>query len=74
MPREFKTVGLWGRLNESSVMEPALQVLAHLRKRGIKVFAATEADGARKFTDATRVSEKELAAQVDLVVAVTSRP
>ena len=70
MSREFKTVGLWGRLNESSVTEPALQVLAHLRKRGIKVFASTEADGARKFTDATRVGEKDLAAQVDLVVAI----
>ena len=70
MPREFKTVGLWGRLSERSVTEPALQVLAHLRKRGIKVFAATEVDGNGQFTDATRVAEKDLAAHVDLVVAI----
>ncbi|HZL93320.1 MAG TPA: NAD(+) kinase [Vicinamibacterales bacterium] len=70
MPREFKTVGLWGRLSERSVTEPALQVLAHLRKRGLKVFAATEADGAGQFTDAIRVGEKDLATQVDLVVAI----
>jgi NAD+ kinase len=70
MPREFKTVGLWGRLSERSVTEPALQVLAHLRKRGIRVFAATEADGAGQFTDAILVGEKDLATQVDLVVAI----
>jgi NAD+ kinase len=70
MPREFKTVGLWGRLGERSVTEPALQVLAHLRKRGITVFAATEADGTGQFTDATRVGEKDLATHVDLVVAI----
>jgi NAD+ kinase len=70
MPREFKTVGLWGLLSESSVTEPALQVLAHLRKRGIQVFASTEADGTGQLADAIHVGEKELAAHVDLVVAI----
>jgi len=69
MSREFKTVGLWGRLSESNVAEPALQVLTHLRKRGIEVFASNQSDG-KQFTAANRVDESELAAHVDLVVAV----
>jgi NAD+ kinase len=70
MPREFKTVGLWGRLGERAVAEPALQVLKHLRKRGIGVFASVEADGNDAFREATRVPERDLVPAVDLVVAV----
>ena len=70
MTREFKTVGLWGRLGDRSVIEPALQVAAHLRKRGVKVLAATEADGSNQITGATLVRENELAAHCDLVVAI----
>ena len=57
MPQQFKTVGLWGRLNEPSVAEPAMQVLAHLRKHGIQVFASTESDGAGIARRLTRVEE-----------------
>lgn len=70
MPREFKTVGLWGRLGDRSVIDPALQVLGHLRARGISVLAATEADGSGQLAGATLVREKELAAHCDLVVAI----
>ncbi len=70
MPREFKTVGLWGRLTERAVAEPALQVLKHLQKRGIKVFVATESDGNAAFAEAQRLPERELASSVDVVVAV----
>ena len=70
MPREFKTVGLWGRLGERAVAEPALQVLKHLKKRGIAVFAAAESDGNGAFGEATRVAERDLVPAVDLVVAV----
>ena len=70
MPREFKTVGLWGRLGERAVAEPALQVLKHLKKRGIKVFASVESDGNDAFGEATRVAERDLVPAVDLVVAV----
>jgi NAD+ kinase len=70
MTREFKTVGLWGRLGDRSVIEPALQVAAHLRNRGIKVLAAAEADGSNQITGATLVRENELAAHCDLVVAI----
>jgi len=70
MPREFKTVGLWGRLSEPAVAEPALQVLKHLKKRGITVFASVESDGNDAFGEATRVAERDLVPAVDLVVAV----
>lgn len=70
MPREFKTVGLWGRLSEQAVAEPALQVLKHLKKRGIQVFASIESDGNDAFGEATRVAERDLVPAVDLVVAV----
>lgn len=70
MPREFTTVALWGRLGERSVTEPALQMLAHLRKRGITVLASATADAARELAGATHVDERELAARADLVVAI----
>ena len=70
MQREFKTVGLWGRLTERAVAEPALQVLKHLTKRGIRVFVAAESDGNAAFADASRLPEQELASSVDLMVAV----
>src|SRR5512143_2342442 len=70
MPREFKTVGLWGRLSEQAVAEPALQVLKQLKKRGVQLFASIESDGNDAFGEATRVAERDLVPAVDLVVAV----
>ena len=70
MPREFRAVGLWGRLNEPSVAEPAQQVLEHLTKRGIEVFAAAQVPGAAELTGVTRVDEAKLAEHVDLCVAI----
>jgi len=70
MTQQFKTVGLWGRLSEPSVAEPALQVLSHLQKAGIQVLASVQSDTARQFSHIKRVDESELAASVDLIVAV----
>jgi len=70
MPQQFKTVGLWGRLGEPSVSEPAKQVVAHLRKRDVRVFAATSGDVAALPDGLTGVAETELAERVDLVVAI----
>jgi NAD+ kinase len=70
MPQQFKTVGLWGRLSEPSVAEPAMQVLAHLRKRGTKVYAAKQSGGAGNLSGIKLVDEAEFAKHVDLVVAV----
>jgi NAD+ kinase len=70
MPRGFSTVALWGRLGERSVKEPALQVLAHLRKRKITVLASLTSDANRELAEATHVDERELAARADLVIAI----
>jgi NAD+ kinase len=70
MPREFKTVALWGRLGEQSVTEPAQQILAHLGKRGITVLASAASDTARSLVGANYVEERELVARADLVVAI----
>ena len=70
MPREFKTVALWGRLGEQSFTEPAQQILTHLRKRGITVLASVTSDAARSLADATHVDEREIADRADLVVAI----
>jgi NAD+ kinase len=70
MPRQFKTVALWGRLGERSVMEPALQVLSQLRQRGITVLASITSDPARELKDATHVDEREAATKADLVIAI----
>jgi NAD+ kinase len=70
MPREFKTVALWGRLGERSVTEPARQVLSHLRKRGITVLASITSDPTRELADATHVDEREAAKRADLVIAI----
>jgi NAD+ kinase len=70
MPREFRTVALWGRLGEHSVTEPAQQVLSHLRQRGITVLASVTSDPTRELKDASHVDEREIAAKADLVVAI----
>jgi NAD+ kinase len=70
MQREFQRVGLWGRLGEKGVVEPASQILAHLRKRGLDVVVATQSGAGRELADARRLDEEELAAHVDLVVAI----
>jgi len=70
MPQQFKTVGLWGRLSEPSVGEPAKQVLAHLRKHDVRVFAANSGDATALPDGLTGVAETELAERVDLVVAI----
>jgi NAD+ kinase len=61
---------LWGRLGERSVMEPAQQVLAHLRQRGITVLAAVPADATQELKDAQHAAESEIAAKADLVIAI----
>lgn len=70
MPREFRTVALWGRLGERSVTEPAQQVLSHLRQRGITVLASADSDPNRVLEHAAHVDEREIAAKADLVVAI----
>lgn len=70
MPHVFKTVGLWGRLAEPSVIEPAVQVIAHLHRRGVQVYAAADAAAAAKLENVVPVPEADVAQQAELIVAV----
>jgi NAD+ kinase len=69
MRRKFKTIGLWGRLSEASVADPALQISKHLRRLGIEVYAVAQRD-AEALADVERVGEEEIARSVDLLVAI----
>ncbi len=70
MPREFSTIALWGRLEDQSVTEPARQILAHLRKRGVSVLASARSDAAQALKGATYVDERELVKSADLIVSI----
>jgi NAD+ kinase len=70
MTGPFRKVGLWGRLAEPSVAEPAMQIVSHLRRRGIEVYAALPAEAESLYPDVVRVPESELPRRVDLLVAV----
>ncbi len=70
MPREFKTVGLWGRLNEPTVSEPASQILEHLRNRGIDVVVTAQSDSKLQLAGASHLDETELANRIDLLIAI----
>ena len=71
MPREFRTVALWGRLGEHSVTEPAQQILAHLRKRRITVLASANV-GLRHERSQTPLTSTSASSptRADLVVAI----
>jgi NAD+ kinase len=70
MMRDFKTVGLWGRFREPNVIEPAQQVLDHLRKRGMRVLVSSQSDDHSTLRGAERLDQTEIVAKIDLVVAV----
>jgi NAD+ kinase len=70
MPREFKTVGLWGRLNEPSVAEPAVQILEHLRKHGTRVIVSAQSNGSGELATTEHADDSELAKRIDLLVAI----
>ncbi len=69
--KEFKNVGLWGRLSESNVSDTALALAAHLLERRVAVFAPpSAADIQARVPGVEIVEEAELAAHVDVLVAV----
>ncbi len=70
MTRSFSRIGLWGRFADDSVADPASQIVAHLRGRGLEVLANPPPERRSQFDGVTRLIEPEVAAQADLVVAV----
>jgi NAD+ kinase len=69
MRRKFKTIGLWGRLSETSVAHPASQISKHLKRLGVQVFAVA-GRSAKSLRDVERLGEEEIAKRVDLLVAI----
>ena len=70
MTTRFEKIGLWGRLGEAGVANLALEIVSQLRKLGLKVFVPAQADIPRAFGDTRRLPPEQLAAEVDLIVAV----
>lgn len=70
MNRSFRSIGLWGRLTDASVAEPASQIVAHLHGRGLEVLANPPPQHSAKFEGVRPLVEAEIAAQADLIVAV----
>jgi NAD+ kinase len=69
MRRKFKTIGLWGRLSEASVADPASQISKHLERLGIEIYTVAQR-GADALRGVKRVEEEEIARRVDLLVAI----
>jgi NAD+ kinase len=70
MTSQFKNVGLWGRLCEASVAEPALAIVAHMRSRGTDVFLPEQEGIPAELSDVTCLPTQELPGAVDLMVAI----
>jgi len=70
MTTRFKKIGLWGRLGESSVVEPALEIISQLRGLGLEVFVPAQEGIPDAFGEAKRLPPDQLASEVDLIVAV----
>ena len=70
MTTRFEKIGLWGRLGEAGVEDLALEIVSQLRELGLKVFVPAQADIPKGFGDTHRLPPDQLAAEVDLIVAV----
>lgn len=70
MTAEFNKIGLWGRLGEPNVAELALEIVSQLRARGLQVFVPAQPEIPGAFGEATSLPADQLAAEVDLIVAV----
>jgi NAD+ kinase len=70
MQRKFKRVGLWGRLSEARLADPALKITQHLTSRGMEVYAADPYGSDGALPNVRTVPEADLGAKVDLLLAV----
>lgn len=70
MADRFSKIGVWGRLSEPSVAEPAAQICTHLLEQGLAVKAALRPTERDMFYGVERVDEAELVGSVDLLIAI----
>ena len=67
MTREFNTVAIVGRIDDSRVAAPMRTLAAHLTKSGVRVIASADVAGE---LDLDAIDVGALAAEADLIVAV----
>jgi len=70
MKAKFKTVGLWGNLSSGSVAGPAAEIAAHLGKCNVTALCLAQENMASGLADVAALPGAELAASVDLIVAI----
>jgi len=70
MTSQFKNVGLWGRLHEATVAEPAATIVSHLRSREIEVFFPEQEGIPAKISDVACLPTHDLPKAVDLIIAI----
>jgi NAD+ kinase len=70
MTKSFQRVGLLGRFADPNVAQPAAAIAAHLASRDRQVLLGAQDAMPAILTDWATVAEDELAARVDLIIAV----
>jgi NAD+ kinase len=70
MTSQFKSIGLWGRLSDAKVAEPAATVVAHLRNLSIEVYFPEQDGIPDELSDVACLPATTLPEAVDLMVAV----
>ncbi len=70
MKAKFKTVGLWGNFSSDVVAGPAAEIVAHLSDRNIDALCLAQDNVAANLADVAALPGAELAATVDLIVAI----
>jgi NAD+ kinase len=70
MKAKFKTVGLWGNLSSDIVAGPAAEIVAHLSKCDVDALCLAQEDVAADIANVAALPGADLAAAVDLIVAI----
>lgn len=70
MKAKFKTVGLWGDLSSDVVAGPATEIVSHLSGRDIEALCLAQENVAENLADVAALPGADLAAAVDLIVAI----
>jgi NAD+ kinase len=70
MTSKFKKVGLWGRLCDASVAEPAATIVSHLRSLKIEVLFPAQEGVPEELGEVTCLPTQDLPAAVDLMIAI----
>ncbi len=70
MTSEFSKIGLWGRLSEPSVADPARDISAHLLKAGLKVFATSSSGASSKLPGVAEIPDDSFGASIDMLITV----